>query len=829
MTSSYLNIVTPSEPCGTLPQALAMDFKFPLDPFQQHAVAAISRDENVLVTAKTGSGKTLVGEYQIAHSLAKGKRVFYTTPIKSLSNQKFHDLKGMFPSVGIMTGDLKFRPDAAVVIMTTEILRNLLFKRDSAATRGLGITAGLSLDDLDAVVFDECHYINDRDRGAVWEETMILLPREVNLVLLSATIQGPEFFASWLGDLKKKPIHLISTEYRIVPLQHGVFRGTGATAELLTVMDNKEHFEAGLYKAWLLWRSGQVKAADDHRARVADRRRGGYEDGTIARVAAGPKAYKHQMNELVGSLEEKGLLPALFFVFSRKDCERYAANIEHTLIDSSDTAAVKHILDFHLHRYGDQIGQLPQYHTLRALLEKGIAFHHSGLLPVLKEVVEVLFGRGLVKLLFATETFAVGINMPTKTVVFTGYRKYDDVTGGMRMLNTDEYIQMAGRAGRRGKDDKGLVLYLPDREPEAMEDVKRMMTGARATFQSRMTFHYDFLLKTLQSGNLDWLTLMRQSYWYKRHEAALEGTRKQLDAVRKAQVALGITEAEQGAMKEREGLQARLKETVNAARREAQKAWGAWENGHMGPRWATLQKEIWPKWNAMAREIEGLERDVEAMAEPAGGVWPSLAALEAFGFLEGGAVAAAEAGATPLKLTPLGVMATEVNEGHEVLMPLLYSSGAVSGLTAEQIVVVLAGMIGEGGREGSSPPSSLAVPREVQEALEALEKEAAVAQRKEVAVGAALAPHSSYWELNTEWVEPVWRWLEGATAAELCADYGCYEGNLMRILLKMVNLVEEWRALATLGTDPEMLEKMRGVELKILRDVAVCDSLYLRI
>ena len=826
--STYLNIVKPSEPCSTLPQSLAMDFKFPLDPFQQHAIAAISRDENVLVTAKTGSGKTLVGEYQIAHSLAKGKRVFYTTPIKSLSNQKFHDLKGMFPSVGIMTGDLKFRPDAAVVIMTTEILRNLLFKRDSAATRSLGLTADLSLDDLDAVVFDECHYINDRDRGAVWEETMILLPREVNLVLLSATIQGPELFAGWLGELKKKPIHLISTEYRIVPLQHGVYRGYGGGAELLTIMDNKERFEAGLYKAWLLWRAGQVKAADDHRARVADRRRGGYEDGTIARTAAGPKAFKYQMNELVGSLQEKELLPALFFVFSRKDCERYAASIEHTLIDSSDAAAVRHIFDFHLHRYGEQLARLPQYNTLRGLLEKGIAFHHSGLLPVLKEVVEVLFGRGLVKLLFATETFAVGINMPTKTVVFTGYRKYDDATGGMRMLNTDEYIQMAGRAGRRGKDDKGLVLYLPDREPESMEDVKRMMTGARATFQSRMTFHYDFLLKTMQSGNLDWLALMRQSYWYRRHEMQVEGCRRELVRARADRDALGLTEAERAAMEERDVLAGRLKGAVNAARREVQKAWSAWENGHMGPRWAAVQKDLWPRWCLLSKDIADLERDVEAMAEPAEGVWPSFAVLERLGFLTG----VAEPSPTSFQLTPLGVMATEVNEGHEILMPLTYSRGMLANLTVEEVLAVLAGVLGEG--DEGPRPEGLAVPRAVKDVFAAMEGMGREAEKVEAVVGAAIAPRNGYWAVNTSWVEPVWRWLGGggaepATAAELCADYGFYEGNLMRVLLKMVNLLEELRCAATLSADVDMLEKMKGAELRLLRDVAVCDSLYLRI
>jgi len=173
MASKYLRIVDVATPCADTPETT---YNFPLDPFQQHAVSAIFKHENVLVTAKTGSGKTLVGEYQIAHSLSKGRRVFYTTPIKSLSNQKFHDLKQMWPGkVGIMTGDIKFQPDAPIVIMTTEILRNLLFKQDSS-TAHLGLSAALSLDNLDAVVFDEVHYINNQERGRVWEETLILLP-----------------------------------------------------------------------------------------------------------------------------------------------------------------------------------------------------------------------------------------------------------------------------------------------------------------------------------------------------------------------------------------------------------------------------------------------------------------------------------------------------------------------------------------------------------------------------------------------------------------------------------------------------------------------------
>ena len=809
---SYLTVVNPSEPCSTMPQNPAMEFKYPLDPFQQHAVAAISRNENVLVTAKTGSGKTFVGEYQIAHSLAKGGRVFYTTPIKSLSNQKYHDLKAMFPSVGIMTGDLKFCPDAAVVIMTTEILRNLLFKKDSS-TRELGPMADLSIDGLDAVVFDECHYINDRDRGAVWEETMILLPREVNLVLLSATVDAPEIFAGWLGDLKQKPIHLISTQYRIVPLLHGVYHND----ELVTLMDNREKFYAEPYKAWLRWYEHDAKAGDKHKEKVAERKAGGYDAPVVARGDS-IKAYKHQMNELIARLHEKTMLPALFFVFSRKGCERYADSVEHTLLDSSDTASVKHILHFHLHRYGETVTRLPQYHTLTKLLERGIAFHHSGLVPVLKEIVEILFGRGFVKLLFATETFAVGINMPTKTVVFTGYRKYDEVSDGMRMLNTDEYIQMAGRAGRRGKDDKGLVLYLPDKRPEDLESIQRMMKGSRATFQSRMTFHYDFLLKTLQSGNLDWIDLLHKSYWYQRHRLYVEEIQKDIRAEHAVAEGLAITGAEIADMEGYEEIAAKLKGAVNAAKKEAQKELGAWQNRRQGPRWTALQKELWPKWLATQQRIGRLGAEVEAAKDPTEGIWPSLEALGEMGLLRQPVVRHS------LELTALGVMATEINEGHPVLMAQLYRSGLMELEAPDVILCCLAGFIAEGKPE-QTPVAQLDVPDPVRQALRFVEAKAQENRNIEARLGGRAK--EGYWNLSTTWIEPVWRWLGGATLQELCQDYDTYEGNMIRIFMKMANLLEEWRSLAMYCEHTEMLEKMRDFEQVVLRDVAVCSSLYI--
>jgi antiviral helicase SKI2 len=364
---------------NSTPPDVENPFGFPLDPFQKHAVSAISKNENVLVTAKTGSGKTLVGEYQIKHSLAKGKRVFYTTPIKSLSNQKFHDLKQMFPSVGIMTGDIKFCPQADVVIMTTEILRNLLFKQGTSTER-IGITAELSLDNLDAVVFDEVHYINDPYRGKVWEECLVLLPRDVNLVLLSATIENPASFAGWLGTIKQKPIHLISTEYRIVPLVHQL-------PDKTVVMDSKDTFYKKAYANWYTKFYEMEKEERLHKERVSMRQEG---ENVVKRLDH-TTSFIDRMNKLIVDMD----LPALFFVFSRKLCSEFAKKVTHTLIDSSETASVRHIVKFHLHRY-PELEKMSQYHELMPLLEKGIAFHHSGLLPILKEIVEILFSRGFI-------------------------------------------------------------------------------------------------------------------------------------------------------------------------------------------------------------------------------------------------------------------------------------------------------------------------------------------------------------------------------------------------------------------------------------------------
>lgn len=811
---AFLRKIDVGTPCTTLPDTLAIDYKFPLDPFQQHAISAIHNHENVLVTAKTGSGKTLVGEYQIAQSIAKGKRVFYTTPIKSLSNQKFHDLKQMWPGkVGIMTGDIKFQPDAPIVIMTTEILRNLLFKYDSS-TRNLGLSASLTIENLDAVVFDEVHYINNRERGRVWEETLILLPRTINLVLLSATIDGPELFASWLGELKQKPVHLISTQYRIVPLTHTVMRGKN----FYTIMDNKEHFESIVYSGWF---NGRKASEDEYRAHqrdVANRRRGGYED-PVVQGAKKPATYIHQINECVETLAEKELLPALFFTFSRKGCETFAKKINGSLLTSSESASVKHIIDFHLHHYPAVYNTTKQYFIISELLQRGIAFHHSGLLPLLKEIIEVLFAKGLVKVLFATETFAVGINMPTKTVVFTGYEKYDEETNGLRILYTDEYIQMAGRAGRRGKDKEGLIIYLPEREPISMGEAQRMMCGSKSTFISRMSFHYDFILKTLQSGNTTWMGLMTQSYWYQQHQRMLEKARGRLSILSAKLAEVALPPETVADMQLKEELETAFKNSVNAAKKKAQQALEQWKNKHMGP----LYIQQWAKFCDMRKiqsEVDAAGAEVASMEKHHESIYPLLHVLETTGFIKPFEDPA------DTELTDLGVLATELNEGNPLLMAYAYHQGICDTLTGEEILCFLCAFLNEGKETGPSL-KTIQIPSTARDALYLLDGLLDVFFDAEK-THKVVSPNG-FWSLNSYWIEPVWRWIQGETISRICEDYELFEGNFIRVIMKVSNLLEELTSLATFTQNVEMLAKLEGLSAKLVRDVAIPESLYLRI
>lgn len=801
--STYLKIADVKQGPAEMPQDPPIQYKFPLDPFQQHAMKAICQEENVLVTAKTGSGKTLVGEVQIAYSLRKGMRVFYTTPIKSLSNQKFDDLTRQFGNVGIMTGDMKFCPDADVVIMTTEILRNLLFKQGSS-TKDIGLTASLSLERLDAVIFDECHYINDKDRGHIWEEIMILLPPDVKMIMLSATLDQPEYFAEWLGDLKKRPINLISTEYRIVPLTHTIWYDD----EFHTLMDSKNMYNDRVYKDWIAWRLGKEKAHDKFQQKVRDARAAG-KDGPVEGKTR-PLSFLHQMNSLIVNLEKKELLPALFFVLSRKDCEKYAQKVESTLITSSEKAEAIHIWNYRLRKNKVELEKLAQYHHVRSLIEKGIAFHHSGLLPILKEIIEILFSKGFIKVLFATETFAVGINMPTKTAVFVGVKKFDEEVNDMRVLTTAEYLQMAGRAGRRGLDTMGTVIYFPDRNPLEPQEMQGMMCGSKTPVTSRMEFDYDFILKTIQAGNTSWMNIMEKSFWRRQRQNLIDQYEAENVKLNARMEKLQITAYELGILKQKEEIEYQLTYLTNAKRRKMEQELAAWKSKFNGLKWENAIRDH-DEAKRIERAINANNVDLEKFKDLSSTVESKIAVLKILGFIKQDGT-----------LTTLGILATELNECDSLLISQFYLTPESRNLEPKELLAVLAMCINEG--KGDQPGiEEIKVPRSVKDSIYNLERFGDVLRFTENEEGVA----SSKMNLGTTWIGPMWDWMEGMSTGEICAKYGVYEGNLTRSVMKLYNMLEEWRSMATFCEHAEILDKFRDAHTLILTPAIVQDSLYL--
>ncbi|MGW5016837.1 DEAD/DEAH box helicase [Streptomyces cacaoi] len=442
-------------------------YDFALDAFQIEACQALEAGKGVLVAAPTGSGKTIVGEFAVHLALEQGRKCFYTTPIKALSNQKYSDLVKRYGAakVGLLTGDNSVNSEAPIVVMTTEVLRNMLYA-GSKSLLGLGY-----------VVMDEVHYLSDRFRGAVWEEVIIHLPESVALVSLSATVSNAEEFGDWL-DTVRGDTEVIVSEHRPVPLWQHVLVGR-RMYDLFEESGEKREVNPDLERVARMENS-RVRPADRRRGRpqrAADRER---ERRQRARVWTPSRA------EVIDRLDSEGLLPAITFIFSRAGCEAAVQQCLYSGLRLNDAAArarVREIVEERTADIPDRDLHVLGYFEWLEGLERGIAAHHAGMLPTFKEIVEELFVKGLVKAVFATETLALGINMPARSVVLEKLVKWNgeqhvDITPG-------EYTQLTGRAGRRGIDIEGhaVVLWQRGMDPGALAG----LAGAR-TYPLRSSF-----------------------------------------------------------------------------------------------------------------------------------------------------------------------------------------------------------------------------------------------------------------------------------------------------------------------------------------------------
>jgi len=472
-------------------------YPFELDGFQKESIAYLERNESVLVAAHTSAGKTTVAEYAIAMALRDKQRVIYTSPIKALSNQKYRDLVEEFSDVGLMTGDVTINPNASCLVMTTEILRSMLY-RGSEVIREVAYA-----------VFDEVHYMRDLERGVVWEESIVLLPHKVRYVFLSATIPNAQQFCDWISKVHHHPCHAVYTDFRPTPLEHYVYP-SGSTGVFLIVD------EAGKFHDDTFQKAMATMSTTSLEDQVLD---GGNTKDAKKRMAAKRRDKVGDLMSIVTMIMKRNYDPAIVFSFSKKDCEKYAAQVAKlSFTTPEEKQMINQVFKNAIESLNDDDKNLPQVRSLLPLLEKGIGIHHGGLLPLLKEVTEILFGEGLLKVLFATETFAMGINMPAKTVVFTSMRKYDG--HDFRWVNAGEYIQMSGRAGRRGLDERGIVIQMMEEQMENVQ-AKEIMSGEANPLTSTFHLGYNMLLNLMRVEDANPEFIIKNSLYTFQQETAV--------------------------------------------------------------------------------------------------------------------------------------------------------------------------------------------------------------------------------------------------------------------------------------------------------------------
>ncbi len=435
-----------------------MQFKnFTLDPFQVEAVNSVEKNNSVVVSAATGTGKTLIADYIIDKYLKENKRIIYTAPIKALSGQKYRDFKKEYgeENIGIMTGDIVINPDAPILIMTTEIYRNMLLAKDEI------------LEHVTYVIFDEIHFINDIERGTIWEESIIFSPPHIRFLCLSATIPNAKQFAEWIQSIKKHPVDVVKYDKRAVPLEHLVYDIRLGVTKIDNVINDKSLSHS-------------------------------FEKEKRKKKKKGKKEKSNNLLpshiDLIYSIQDK--LPAIVFDFSRKDCEKKAIELakKRDFIDNYIRAKIVNLSN---QLISTEYRSLESIQKLKYVLSRGVAFHHAGLLPKAKELVELLFSEGIIKVLYATETFAVGINMPAKTVCFASLEKFDGIN--FRYINSKEYFQLAGRAGRRGIDTIGYAISIVERGYTDLEKVKQMSIKDDIPIQSQFNLSFNSVLNLIKN------------------------------------------------------------------------------------------------------------------------------------------------------------------------------------------------------------------------------------------------------------------------------------------------------------------------------------------
>ena len=812
-------------------------YHFQLSSFQKFAIEAIVEGNHILVTAHTGSGKTLPAEFAIQHFASKGKKVIYTSPIKALSNQKFYEFTQKFPDIsfGILTGDIKTNPEADVLIMTTEILMNTLYakNRKDDHTGIINNSTSLTMFEMDfenelaCVVFDEIHYINDLDRGRVWEETIMMLPHHIQMVMLSATLDSPEKFALWCEtrghstNINDKTVYLTTTYERVVPLTHYSF--ITCTQGIFKILKDKQ-LEMEVMKT-----TNTLHTIQDAK--------GNFNDTNYLRVHKTIKLFEdknhyvkrqHILNSVARHMVDNNMLPAICFVLSRKALEQCAKEITTTLLE--DDSKVPYIVRREceqiirkLPNYEEYLN-LPEYISMMSLLEKGVAIHHAGIMPVLREMVELLFAKGYIKLLFATETFAVGINMPTKTVLFTDLNKFDG--SGMRPLYSHEYTQMAGRAGRRGIDTIGHVIHLTNLFKNIDQNtLKIMMKGKPQTLISKFKISYNLLLNLIDIGETDYTKYAKRSMIQNDIENTMQGYYNSISKLQteldNLSIVLKICRTPLEKVEEYIELKQKRINSVNKKRKEIERS-----IQNILDNYKTVEKDIdiVTKYTSKRDEINKLNDQLintEKTLEI--NVFKVLKLIENDNFIQinddGKYI-----------LTTKGHIATHIRETHCLIFADLIESKTLHKFEAKELVGILSCFTNISVQEEKRailPMSSYSNVKDiVMNIYDMYQKQSNIELKNMIETGID-------YNIHFDLIDYVIKWCECENDVDckrllhqISIEKEIFLGEFIKAILKINNITSEMEKVAELLGDMKFLSILREVPQLTLKYVATTQSLY---
>jgi superfamily II RNA helicase len=808
-------------------------YPYELHDFQKWSIEATVTGNHVLICCPTGSGKTFGGEFALDYFHSKGKKTIYTSPIKALSNEKFYNFTQKYPhiSIGLITGDIKTNPDADVLIMTTEILLNKLYQlKSSSPIPASSISFDMDIqNELGCVVFDEIHMINDESRGHVWEQTIMMLPPHVQMVGLSATLDNPEKFAYWLetkGDIKPvsdKIVYLTKKQIRAVPLIHYSFiTATNGVNKAIKDKSTQEEIKKAINKPFIIQDEKNVFNDVQYQSTAKILKLFEKHDVRVKR--------QHVLNKVTEYLVENEMLPALCYVFSRKQLEKCAEELTTNLlefdskvpytVDRECEQIIRKLPNF------EEYLHLPEYVNMVKLLRKGVGIHHAGLMPILREMTEMLFARGFIKILFCTETMSVGINLPVKTTIFTDVNKFNGEV--LRTLYSHEYTQAAGRAGRLGLDKIGHVIHLNNlfRNVDSIS-YKAMMNGKPQTLTSKFKISYNLLLNLIDIGDNNLVNFAKKSMI----TSDLDNQMVQIYCeISKNNTELNnmkeyynILRTPREIIEEYVELQNKKPYAVNKKRKEIERSLEQIKDNY---NFIEQDKITLEKVRLKENKINDLQNEYDNINSYFNsGVQTVLNLLKNDGFIEGDFN-----DESSISLTLKGKFASQLRETHCLIFSKLFEDKIIDHLTSKQLVGLFSCFTNISVQEEYKDNFPKIDDTDLKDIVQLVSNLYSEYQQKEVTnkinTGIDYTIHYDLLKYVDEWC--------GCENVEECklllqklgAEKEVFLGEFVKALLKINNISNEMEKIADMTGNVSFLSKLREIPNMTLKYVVTNQSLY---